>query len=122
MSTLNVENYSDGTDSVPASAVIHGTMKSSLHANLATQTIIHSYNNTSITDNGTGLFTESHTNNFLETEPETCGLVSGNGGNMFNDDSQTPYTTGDIDWRISNMSGTNNDDDRANSFRAGVLA
>jgi len=66
MSTVNAQNFGDGTDSVPASAVIEGTAK-------AAAVINADYNVSSGTDNGTGDYSYSLTNNFSSA---TFGRVS----------------------------------------------
>ena len=56
MSTINAQNYGDGTDSVPASAVLQGTAKFwvNLDSSTGTPTERNSFNVSSITDNGVG--------------------------------------------------------------------
>lgn len=59
--TINADNYGDGVDSVPASAVLEGTAKAFVQAT-GTATIANSYNVASITDNGPGEFNYTLTN------------------------------------------------------------
>ena len=64
MSTLSVSNVSDGTTTVGTSYVVNGSAK--VHANFngtSTAAIRDSFNVTSITDNGTGDYTFTITNN-----------------------------------------------------------
>ena len=62
MSTINAQNFGDGTDSVPASAVIQGTAKAWVNFNgTGTVSIRESYNVGSITDNGSGEYTVNFT-------------------------------------------------------------
>jgi len=64
MSTLSVSNVSDGTTTVGTSYVVNGSAKA--HANFngtGTAAIRDSFNVTSITDNGTGDYTFTITNN-----------------------------------------------------------
>ena len=68
MSTINAQNFGDGTDTVPASAVIQGTAKSWVNFNgqgtIATR---DSYNVSSITDNGTGDYSLNFGDSFSNT-------------------------------------------------------
>lgn len=82
MSTLNVDSInnlvdlSDGTDTVASSHIIHGTAKAwaSWQGN-GTVTMKDSHNVSSITDNGTALYTGNLTITFLNTD--YCTVASG---------------------------------------------
>jgi len=75
MSKINAQNFGDGTDSVPASAVIEGTAKAWTHfdATAVTVTSSDSYNESSITDNGGGDFTVNFNNSFASVNYVTHG-------------------------------------------------
>jgi hypothetical protein len=55
MSTLNVSNISDGTDTVGTSYVVNGSAKVWCDLNHTTNTINDSFNVSSMTDTGTGV-------------------------------------------------------------------
>ena len=69
MSTINAQNYGDGTDSVPASAVLEGTAKAWVNFN-GTGTIAtrDSYNVTSLTDNATANYTVTLTSSMSDAD------------------------------------------------------
>jgi len=62
--TVNATNYGDGTDSVPASAVLEGTAKAYINYDQVGVSVSGSYNVSSITDNSAGNFTVNFTNDF----------------------------------------------------------
>jgi len=67
MSTLNVANISDGTDSVPTGYVINGSAK--VWSNQQGDgTLVDSFNVTSLTDIGTGTNQINITNNFANND------------------------------------------------------
>jgi len=70
MSTLNVSNISDGTDTVGTSYVVNGSAKAWLQIGNAasTPTINNSLNVSSITDLGTGQFDMTATNGFADND------------------------------------------------------
>jgi len=62
MSTLNVSNISDGTDTVETGYVVNGSAKAWVHfQGTGTVAIRESFNVTSITDNGSGLYSPNFT-------------------------------------------------------------
>jgi len=63
LSTVNAQNFGDGTDSVPASAVIEGTAKAWITYAQTTSTTDDSFNVSSLTDSGGGDATVNQTNN-----------------------------------------------------------
>jgi len=70
--TVNATNYGDGTDSVPASAVLEGTAK--VHgASLAGAAATPAYNISSVTDVSTGVYTFTPTNVFSSTAYTAIG-------------------------------------------------
>lgn len=74
MSTLNVANITDGTNSVGTEYVINGSAKSWVNFNsVTTSSITNSQNVSSLTDNGVGLFSYSHTNSFVNGDYAAVG-------------------------------------------------
>ena len=57
MSTLNVSNISDGTDTVETGYVVNGSAKAWVNYHMTSNAIGGSFNTSSVTDNGTGSFT-----------------------------------------------------------------
>lgn len=71
--TVNASNYGDGTDTVPASAVIQGTAKVAVAYDQTVPQIRSSQGVSSVTDNSAGNFTINYTNNMSEPKnPETA--------------------------------------------------
>ena len=63
MSTLNVSNITDGTDTVETGYVLNGSAKAWVNLNgTGTASITGSFNVASITDNGTGNYSVTLTN------------------------------------------------------------
>ena len=77
MSTINAQNYGDGTDSVPASAVLQGTAKAWVNFNgTGTVAIRESFNVASLTDLGTGRYSFSRSNAFSNSNySSTFGVI-----------------------------------------------
>lgn len=69
MSTVKADNFGNrlGTSTVPVSTITEGTAKAfvTFEGDAATITASDSYNITSLTDGGVGLFTANYTNMFL---------------------------------------------------------
>jgi len=98
--TINAQNYGDGTDSVPASAVLQGTAK--VYAEITSSfALTTGYNVASLTDGGAGLCTINYTNALTS--------IGGHGATVFGNariaslnaptTSSAPYriyTTGDV--------------------------
>ncbi len=61
MSTLNVSNITDGTDTVGTSYVVNGSAKAWVRYNQLTPSITQSFNVSSVTDVGTGQSTVNFT-------------------------------------------------------------
>jgi len=84
MSTLNVSNISDGTDTVGTSYVVNGSAK--VHANVTeSNTIQVSMNVSSITDEGVGRIEYNFTNSFSSAWYSYAAMNKDGGGH--NDDS-----------------------------------
>ena len=80
MSTLSVSNITDGTTTVGTSYVVNGSAKAWVNFN-GTGTIAarDSVNVASLTDNGTGLYTVSFTNNMTGDSYSVSGHSAGGG-------------------------------------------
>lgn len=64
MSTIIVSNVSDGTDSAPATALVQGAPNVLCNFLHTTPSVTASYNISSVSDDGVGLFGPSFTNAF----------------------------------------------------------
>lgn len=117
MSTINAQNYGDGTSSVPASAVLEGTEKSWANYVQSGPTVEESYNVSSISDDATGSFTVNLTNAFAAA---TFSPSDGSSSSdiVFQIGSKT---TSAIEYRTRNAGGTDEDGESGLQFR-GALA
>jgi hypothetical protein len=79
MSTLEFDNISDGTTSVPMGYVVNGSAKAWMSLNGDTATIRNSQNVSSITDNGVGDYTTNFSNNMDNANYAVLGSCSGAG-------------------------------------------
>lgn len=69
MSTLHVTNFGDGTDTAASAQIISNSPKVVCGLDqTGTQTILYSYNMTSITDGGTGITTFNFTNSMASAD------------------------------------------------------
>ena len=75
MSTLNVSNITDGTDTVETGYVVNGSAKAWVNYNATTNAIRSSLNTSSMTDNATGGFAQNFTSSFDGTD-NACALGS----------------------------------------------
>jgi hypothetical protein len=77
MSTLVAQTLSNGTVSTSTANCIQGSAKAWVNFNgTGTVAIRASYNVSSITDNGTGLYTVNFTNAFADTNYSVAGMSS----------------------------------------------
>ena len=89
MSTLEVSNITDGTDTVETGYVLNGSAKAYANYN-SNATLRDSLNTSSITDVATGNADINFTNNMANTDYAICGLNSSwhqyhtNGGKLSN--------------------------------------
>ena len=92
MSTLNISNITDGTDTVETGYVLNGSAKAWAKYGMDDNTINDSLNLSSITDNGTGDFTNTWTNGFNTASYSHMANGSiGTGGSSINkQDFYTP--------------------------------
>jgi hypothetical protein len=90
MSTVRADNYGNrvGSSIVPVSTITEGTAKAfvTFEGDAVTITALDSYNVTSLTDGGTGLYTANYTNSFLAVSGPViygCEWIDrlGHGGN-----------------------------------------
>ena len=108
MSTLNVSNITDGTDTVGTSYVVNGSAKAWLQHNNA-HSIQDSLNFSSITDGGTGLTNDATFTSSMNNDDYS---ISGTVGNTTSDDgfwAVTAIATTDFNARIRTHNGTLND-------------
>jgi len=98
MSTLNVSNITDGTDTVETGYVLNGSAKVWVSYNgTGTAAIRESLNVSSLTDNATGQHTVSYTNNFAasgEYSIAACAVDEGTAGGDFHGYYQTVPAVG----------------------------
>ena len=80
MSTLEVNNFSDGTDTVGSEYLVHGSAKAWVNFD-GTGTIAarDSFNVSSLTDNGTGDYDVNFTNAFADVNHASGGFVGEDG-------------------------------------------
>ena len=82
MSTLNVSNITDGTDTVETGYVVNGSAKAWVNTNSGGSPL-SSLNVTTVTDNGTGNYTINFTSNFTidgNDNGVAVALCAGNNG------------------------------------------
>lgn len=96
MSTLNVANITDGTTTVGASYVTNGSAKAWVdYAGVTTGTVLDSFNLSSVTDNGAGLYALNFTNSFSASNfsaPASAGSPGGGTGSGRNIDTRPDRT------------------------------
>jgi len=73
--TVIASDFGDGTESVPTSAVLSGTAKAWFYYDQPTPSLVNDYNVSSVTDNSTGNYTVSFTNNLASTDYTSPGTV-----------------------------------------------
>lgn len=80
MSTLNVSNISDGTDSVPTGYVVNGSAKAWVNFNgTGTVAIRDGMNVSGLVDNGTGDYDVNFTSSFADVNHVGSGLAGDDG-------------------------------------------
>ena len=125
MSTLVVSNINDGTTTVPATYVTNGSAKAWVNFNgTGTVATRDSFNVSSLTDNGTGLYT----NNFSSAMGNANYSVSGNGrvspgvNTCVYQPTNVGYSTSSITAYAINMQDSPIDSDYTNVSVQGDLA
>jgi len=73
MSTLNVSNITDGTDTVGTSYVVNGSAKAWVRYNHTSNTVVSSLNVSSVVDNGVGLHTVNFSSSFTGDDASGTG-------------------------------------------------
>jgi DNA-binding beta-propeller fold protein YncE len=73
MSTLNVSNITDGTDTVETGYVLNGSAKAWMTMIGDGSAIDDSLNTSSLTDNGLGDYTQNYTSSFANAHYSWCG-------------------------------------------------
>jgi hypothetical protein len=125
MSTIVTSNISDGTNTVGTEYVVNGSAKVFVNADgTGTVSINNSYNVSSMTDEGTGLYTFSFTNSFdsatgLTIDAHSSGRVSNSALAL----NTTPdHGTGFFTNEYRNRLGSNNDQTDVMGMAWGDLA
>ena len=117
MSTLSVSNITDGTDTVGTSYVVNGSAKAWLDlVGTGTISIDASFNISSVSDNGTGNYTQTYSNAFSSND--LSFLTSSNGYMTRAYDSQT--TSADV--RTYGSTASSGDYSRVHTAIFGDLA
>jgi len=81
MSTLNVSNITDGTDTVETGYVVNGSAKAWVNFNgTGTVAIRNGLNVSSITDYGAGTYGPNYTNSFNAADYASVTAMEGSGG------------------------------------------
>jgi len=117
MSTLNVTNISDGTNSTSTTNVVQGSAKAWVNFDgTGTPSIREAYNVSSITDNGTGDYTVNLTTALADANYACVGASGTNGttatsGRSFQPNTSSPSTTSfRFSIRLTDNNMTNFDD------------
>ena len=115
MSTLNVTNISDGTNSTSTTNVVQGSAKAWVNFNgIGTVAIRAQYNVASITDNGSGNYTVNFTTALTDADycvNTTCS-ADGNGDNRSTGTDRTANTASSVrvySFQTVTQSGTDDD-------------
>ena len=83
MSSLITSNISDGTTSVPTGYVVNGSAKAWVNFNgTGTPAIVNSLNASSLSDDATGTYTITYTNNFSAADYSATGLAGARLGDI----------------------------------------
>lgn len=116
MSTINAQNYGDGTSSVPASRLVEGTLSARAYLDVSASALLRDYNVSSLTDNSTGDFDFNLTNalasNLWPLGIANADASTGNGIQAKNTlsnrvhtlsrrDNSSDYTDYDLTWVLS---------------------
>tara|TARA_R110002167_G_scaffold171364_2_gene369364 strand:+ start:704 stop:1078 length:375 start_codon:yes stop_codon:yes gene_type:complete len=124
MSTLNVSNITDGTDTVGTSYVVNGSAKAWVNFNgTGTIAIRDSLNIGSLTDNGTGDYNVNFSANMANSN--YCAVLGHRGnrpGDGDNGLSGYAASTYELNSRSGNQDSSKEDSDRMHSSIFGDLA
>ena len=105
MSTLTISNLNDGTTTVPTTFVTNGSAKAWFNYNHQTPAIQDSVNISSISDDGSGIFTNTFVTS-MSNAFWAAGAICRNNRHQWNDD--TGAATG-RQWRAANSGNTATD-------------
>ena len=124
MSTLNVSNITDGTDTVETGYVLNGSAKAWVNFNGEnTIAIRDSLNIASLTDSGTGEYKSSFTNNMANANyAQTLGHRGNRPGD--GDDGLSQHLAGSMGFgsRSGNLGSSKEDNNRVQGAAFGDLA
>jgi hypothetical protein len=108
MSTLQVANISDGTDTVATGYVVNGSAKAGASLNgTATIALRSSLNLSSVTDEGTGQYTHTLTSSMTDTTYRITAAAGGSGdggGSLRAADPSASRATGSYKIKVRNAS------------------
>ena len=99
--TLTISTLSDGTNSTSSTNCIQGSAKAWVRYNGSTQAVLSSYNVSSVTYSGTGLYIVNMTNAMVDTN---YAVTTGGGGIV--DWGTTTLTSSSFNVRNFNDAGT----------------
>lgn len=126
MSTLNVSNITDGTDTVETSYVLNGSAKIWCNFN-GVNTIVtrDSFNLSSLTDNGAGHYRINISNSFANANyasPTSAGDATAGAVRTCLPHDGNDVTASYYDIQVDNSSGTATDAERVQTTSFGDLA
>jgi hypothetical protein len=122
MSTLNVANISDGTDTVATGYVVSGSAKASFRYDQATNTVLSSKNVSSVVDDSAGEFTVNCTSAFLSLDTQRLsGVVQGGTGRVITTRT-TGATNSALPFRTTGNGATTDTDNTSSGVVMGDLA
>jgi hypothetical protein len=122
MSTLNVANISDGTDTVATGYVVSGSAKASFRYDQTTNTVLSSKNVSSITDDAAGEYSVNCTSAFLSLDTQRLsGIVFGNTGRVITTRTLTA-TSSVMPFRTTGNNATTDSDNTSTGVVMGDLA
>jgi hypothetical protein len=122
MSTLNVANISDGTDTVATGYVVSGSAKASFRYDQTTNTVLSSKNVSSITDDAAGEFTVNCTSAFLSVDTQRLsGMIHNGTGRVISAMGIGP-TSSALPYRTTGNAATTDADQLSSGAAMGDLA
>ena len=123
MSTIDVANITDGTDTVATSYVLNGSAKAWVNFNgTGTVAIRDSVNVGSITDNGTGDYAVNFSSSFANVNHAGSGLAGEDGNFLSYRNGMASETVSKAGIATTVFSGTRNDQPLVTFMNYGDLA
>lgn len=123
MSTLNVANITDGTDTVETGYVVNGSAKAWVNFNgTGTVAIRNSLNVASITDQGTGDYDINISNAMSGADYAYAGAANGSGSSNAMPNGDTAIQASKILIRLLNTADARQDSDEVYIIAHGDLA